>query len=107
MHSSGLLVFVLPRAPLVHSSCISSLPPPVVPRRSHAPNSRLPTTRLPLPPPLSPLCFSQVLDVAHFAQKAVLHPTAPLYDPASQELRPAAVQAVRGGGGIRLSKTNH
>ena len=48
-----------------------------------------------------------MLDVAHFAQKAVLHPTAPLYDPASQELRPAAVQAVRGGGGIRLSKTNH
>ncbi|XP_076998419.1 mitochondrial Rho GTPase 2 isoform X2 [Tamandua tetradactyla] len=38
--------------------------------------------------------LKNVSELFYYAQKAVLHPTAPLYDPEAKQLRPACVQAL-------------
>ncbi|RWW75567.1 hypothetical protein BHE74_00016399 [Ensete ventricosum] len=40
-------------------------------------------------------CFFQVQEVFYYAQKAVLHPTAPLFDQETQSLKPHCVRALK------------
>ena len=41
------------------------------------------------------LFFIQVPEVFYYAQKAVLHPTAPLFDQEAQSLKPRCVRALK------------
>ena len=41
------------------------------------------------------LFFIQVPEVFYYAQKAVLHPTAPLFDQEAQSLKPRRVRALK------------
>ena len=42
-----------------------------------------------------PLCNKQVQEVVFYAQRAVLHPTAPMFDTHTQQLMPRCVAALR------------
>lgn len=40
-------------------------------------------------------CLLQVAEVFYYAQKAILHPTAPLFDQETQTLKPRCVRALK------------